>query len=240
MTDHDSILITTRPEAKNFPLKMLPGFSHLNIPLTEIIELKFDSRNFEEFSPDLLIFTSSIGVNLFLDKEISGKYSGVECICIGKATADALSGFTGRVSVPDKMDSSGVIGLLSGGSYKTRRIALLSSRKSNNFIRNFMARNSYNFRVYNLYDALPLKNESILPYASSKDVCAIILTSSQEARVLAEMVDPATCVAKLYAIGNTTYREMLKLGFTVNIRVGNSQIQELANEIMKSHSGEWI
>ena len=240
MTDHDSILITTRPELKNSPLKLLPGFSHLNIPLTEIIELEFDSLDFESFSPDLLIFTSSTGVRIFLNKDISGKYSGAESICIGKATADALSGFTGKISLPDKRDSSGIIDLLSGGNYKNRRIALLSSRQSNNFIRNFMAGNSYNFRVYNLYDALPLKNESIAQYAKRKDVCAIILTSSQEARVFSKIVDPAICGAKLYAIGNTTYREMLKLGFKVNAKVGNSEIQELANEIMRSNSGEWI
>ena len=240
MSGHCSILITTRPEIKNSPLSLFPGFRHLNIPMTQIVEVNFNSSNFEEFSPELLIFTSSTGAFMFLGKEVSHRYSGIDCICIGKTTAAALNGFSSNISVPDVMDSSGVVDLLSGGDYRSRRIALLSSRQSNNAIRNFMERESYNFRSYDLYDALPLRNTSIIEYAGSKDVCAIIVTSSQEARVMSETLDPANFLAPVYAIGNTTYREMIKLGFTVEPRIGNSEIQALANEIMRKHSGEWI
>ena len=240
MKESEHVIVTTRPEAKNIPMVLPPGMTQINIPLTRIVPLEVDSGDIENFSPDLFIFTSSTGVQYFLSMAISAKYRRSECIAIGEATASALAEFSNNIMVPDRRDSSGVNEVISRNSFRNRRIALISSRQSNNVIRDFLSANSFNFRSYQIYDAVPLYDQRLKEFASDPNVLGIMITSSQEARIMAEILHPSEVTAPLYAVGNVTYHTMKKLGFSVEDEVGNSHIQELAERIIRKHSGEWI
>ena len=236
-------LITTRPLAKPLPRSREGCFEIINIPVTSLEPNdSFDVSEITKFSPDIAVFTSSYGVDLFFGRFNGNFSSKVSFISIGAETAKALRKWGREAIIPEKMTSEGIVDLLSKNEGK--KVALFVSSKTNGIIQAYLEKKQIEHRVGILYSAETVKGTEIVEKAMHRDCFGLIITSSYEARAIFQKnLDKAQTKKicsekKIFAIGKTTEMELNNLGIPVSEPVGMSDLDKLLKEIGAKYCGD--
>ncbi|MCL4452370.1 MAG: uroporphyrinogen-III synthase [Candidatus Thermoplasmatota archaeon] len=240
-------LITTRPAEKNRQTVSAACFYVRNIPLTRIVE-NLDTNKFrhniEEYLPDFVVITSSIGSQIFLKAGVTGNYT---VMCIGKKTAEPFLGSRYRVLDAKEQNSTGLVNLVSAHATKTSRIALCRSRQHNEVLDNYLASNGFDYRCFDLYDIVDVHPPELKTAIIDQECRGIVLTSSMEARSLSmELGSKLNSFEmrkkKIFCIGKPTYEAARRLGLNCEATESESDVDAIIEEISKKHcnSGEWI
>ena len=231
MIPHNKVIVTTRPAIKSRSTREPFGTRILNIPLTEIVPLEQDWNAVREFNPDILVFTSTVAGNIFMEASPLNQSANPKVVAIGMKTAEVLKKRFSDVCVPEDQSSSGIIDYFRSTDFGSRRIALFTSARSNRLVNNFLKENGYNFMQVDLYDARPSPGKEIIECLFRDEVLGIILTSSQEAEIFASIAGTYRNRKPLFAIGKTTADTMRRLGLDVSEPLGKSDLGGLAEEI---------
>lgn len=244
--DVKNFLVTTRPEEKNRKISGGRCFDIKNVPLTRIVHnqdpvmLKSDIENYR---PNIIVITSSIGADIFLNAHISGNFT---IICIGRKTAEPFNALKRKVLIPGEENSGGIVRLISNYT-KDTRIALCRSRTHNAELDEYLSSNAYNFKCFDLYDIEEMRSPSIVRELMDPNCKGLILTSSMEARIFAKLTrdireSPAFRVKKIFCIGRPTRETAESLGLRCEALNAESDVDAMVEEISKIHcnSGEWI
>lgn len=217
-------------------------FKITNVPVTYLRPSDdFNSNSVSEFQPDMAIFTSSYGVELYFDRFEGDFGDEVILVSIGKETARALKERGRQSIVPDIKTSTGVVELLSSKFSEKTKVAVFISSKSNGIIQSYLEKNHIKNLVSVLYHAEPLLEKTFAEKVFHKDCFGIIVTSSFEARSIFETILDQPSKSKLcnekkvFSIGKTTSEELEKLGVPVSQPQGNSNLGELIREIEKEY-----
>ncbi|HLH85454.1 MAG TPA: uroporphyrinogen-III synthase, partial [Thermoplasmataceae archaeon] len=142
-------VITTRPEEKSGLRNNIECLEIRNVPLTKLVPVPFDREELLRFDPEVFIFTSSYGAGIFA-RTFGRTFSERMAIAIGDATAAALRESFSKVSVPEKKTSEGIVDKLESEGFYRKRIALLSSEKSNHVVENYLIQKKMRFRSWHL------------------------------------------------------------------------------------------
>ena len=231
-------IVVTRPEDKKQDEQVSRHLEVRNFPVTQLKRLPFEPQEFTDFGPDVVVFTSTVAADIIGESQIAFK-EGTEFVAIGRKTADALKRMGIDPIVPEIMTSEGVIDLISGRFSNQRRIALMSSDKSNGAIENYLRKAGYQERTFTLYDSIPLPIDGLRPLIDSLDCFGIIITSSYEARI----VFGPSGIAKdsirpdlhVFAIGDVTRRTLREIGMMVSEPFGESDIAGLIRNIERTY-----
>ena len=225
-------IITTRPESKYRNPGEKYCFRVVNIPVSEIVPDKaFSLEDFQSFRADILVFTSSVGASIFLEK--FGKSAAGDCqiLCIGRDTAEPFLSSGMKVTLPESFDSKGLIRLI-GSKFHGSRIALLRSDRANSELTDFLSAHYYEFRDFILYRLKGV--ESDLAAVNDTHCAGILITSSFEASIVIDYIErERTRIPNLYAIGSTTAEFLDSKGYRVAGKVPNSNFLEALAEIEK-------
>ncbi len=225
-------IITTRPEAKYRNPGKNYSFRVVNIPVSEIVsDRTFSLEDFHSFRADVLVFTSSVGASIFLEKFGRSALGNSQILCIGRDTAEPFLSSGMEVSLPETFDSRGLIRLI-GSKFRGRRIALLRSDKANSELTDFLAAHNYDFMEFTLYRVKRI--ESDLSALNDTGCAGILMTSSFEASIVIDYMErERTRIPNLYAIGSTTAEFLKSKGYSVVGEVPNSNFLEALAEIEK-------
>ena len=239
-------LITTRPAEKNRQTVMADCFYVKNIPLTRIVE-NIDINEFkhhiEDYSPDFIVITSSIGSQIFLRAGISGNFT---IMCIGKKTAEPFLDSRFKVLVAKEQNSTGLATLVSRHATKTSRIALCRSRQHNEVLDKYLTSNGFDYRCFDLYDIVEVHPPDLEAAIIDQKCRGIIITSSMEARSLSKelgsKLNSVQLTKKIFCIGRPTYEAARRLGLNCEATNNERDVAAIIEEISKKHcnSGEWI
>ncbi len=235
-------IVTTRPSAKIAPKSAAGCFDVINVPVTALeANDNFRPSVISEFNPDVAVFTSTYGVDLFFSV-FKGSFSQeVTFIGIGNETAKALERWGKEAVIPAKRTSEGVVQLLSQDKYSGLSVALFVSSKSNGIILDHLQKSHTRHTVGVLYNARVLKAADFVPKVLHSECFGIVVTSSFEARAIFEhLLNPSQreklCSEKrIFAIGGTTEKELRELGVKTSEPVGRSNLNLLLNEISKKY-----
>lgn len=96
----------------------------VNVPVTRLEELPFNTDTFRSFNPEIVIVTSARGADT-IRSNIGFFGTDRTYISIGKITGDALRSIGLDSLIPDDQTSSGIVELIRRNDWKSRRIALL-------------------------------------------------------------------------------------------------------------------
>ena len=225
-------IITTRPESKYRDPGEKYCFRVVNIPVSEIVpDQAFSLEGLQSFRADVLVFTSSVGATIFLEKFGKPAAGSSQIVCIGRDTAEPFLSSGMEVSMPESFDSRGLIQLIDSKFYG-RRIALLRSDKANSELTDFLAAHNYDFMEFTLYRVRSLKTN--LAPVNDSDCTGILMTSSFEASIVIDYMErERTRIPTLYAIGSTTAEFLNSRGYMVAGKVPNSNFLEALAEIEK-------
>lgn len=231
-------ILTTRPTAKHSPAKRVRCLEVINVPVTSLEpDVNFNLSDISDFDPDVAVFTSSYGVDLFFDRFKGNLDSRVTFVSIGSETAKALKKRGKESLIPENKTSEGVVELLSGKQFDGSKIALFVSSKSNGIIQSYMDKNNVNYVVGVLYIAKNISDPSFIDKILEENCLGVVVTSSFEARAIFENIPDndqkkRICSEKrIFAIGKTTERELVKLGVPVSHPAGKSNLTELLEQI---------
>lgn len=232
-------IITTRPEEKTIPAISSRCFEIVNIPVTRLrVNSKFSIAEISEFNPDIAIFTSTYGSEIFLDA--GGKAAlghETKIIAIGNRTADVLEKTFPDVIVPEEQTSKGVVNVLRGMVEGRKKVALFVSSKSNGIIDQYLSEAGINHITSELYFSDVLQRKDFIDASLKEECFGIILTSSYEAKVIftkmldKEQRDEVVSRCRIFAIGKTTAETLLELGIQVSKPSGKSNLEKLIREI---------
>lgn len=235
-------LVTTRPMEKPLTKSYEGCFEVINVPVTSLEPNDaFNASEISVFDPDIAVFTSSYGVDLYFDRFRGDFSSKVSFVSIGNETAKALRKWGKESKIPEKRTSEGVMNLISGSEGK--KVALFVSSKSNGIIQSYLEKQSIEHIVGVLYRAEALPGTEIAEKALHKDCFGLIITSSFEAREIfqnhldKDQMKRLCAEKKIFAIGKTTERELQSLGIHVSAPVGKSDLGKLLEEINKKYCG---
>ena len=230
-------LIVTRPEGKAAGNINCPGMEIVNVPVTRLEELPFDTDTFRSFNPEIVIVTSARGADT-IRSNIGSFGNGRAYISIGKITGDALRSIGLDSMVPDDQTSSGIVELIRRNGWKSHRIALLSSQQSNMVIRDFLLKEGYDFKLFTIYRSVPLDLSVLLKYILG-GCLGIIITSSQEAEIILKDQPVVSAIMNtgtlIFAIGKTTADTINKSGYTPADPVGKSVLKDLVCQIREKY-----
>lgn len=235
-------IVTTRPLEKLLPDPNEVCFEVINVPVTSLVPNdSFDVSEIRKFDPDIAIFTSSYGVDLYFGRFKGDFNSKVSFVSIGAETAKTLRKWGKESIIPEKKTSEGVVQLLSQTNGK--KVALFVSSKSNGIIQSYLEEEHIKHFVGVLYGAEALTGTEIVEKAMHKDCFGLVVTSSFEAREIFQnaidksQTEQLCAEKKIFAIGKTTEMELHKLGIPVSAPVGNSDLNKLLKEISKKYCG---
>lgn len=243
-------VLSTRPAEKFTSEKEHYHYNLINIPLTKLKRRKIDSSHIaliKKFDPDVIIITSSYGAIIFIEdiwKRLHRK--DLNFIAIGASTAEPLIKEGINVYIPENKSTNGIIELLKERIPRESRIIIMRSDKGNPILNRFLEMDKRDFVEIVLYNILEdfENRETLLNCLRSKDLSAIILTSSMEANIFFKILkDEKIKIHKetvIYAIGEPTKEKIISSGFTGKILTGKSNFESILNEIEKTNSGEWI
>ncbi len=238
-------IVTTRPEAKDNAGYSSRCFSIINVPVTSLKPNKdLDDVEIRNFKPDIVIFTSSYGTQIALERFPDIFFMKPEAVAIGEKTAEALVAAGLRCRLPEIRTSEGVIEIIRNNEWQNKRIILFTSSKSNRVIEDFLVDHGYCFLTVRLYDAVPIDNAAFIQRISSPSCFGVIITSSHEAKVVHAALSDGRLNAeilrnlKFFAIGAPTAKTMLELNLKVSDPPGESNIQELLTKIDHIYCGK--
>ncbi len=238
-------LLTTRPASKVSTKIVKNCFELINVPVTELKSKPgFDTKIINEFNPEIAVFTSSYGVDLYFDQYEGSFRKGVVFIAIGNETSNSLTKKGFNSIIPDIKNSNGVVELLDKKYARSMKVALFISSKSNGIIQEYLERTGRPHITTVLYDVVPVEGNTFLKMALQEDCFGIIVTSSYEARVIfGDLLNgnekEILCRnRKIFAIGNPTAEQLRKLHITVTQPVGHSDLQQLVDEIEKKYCNQ--
>ena len=238
-------LLTTRPASKATSKIQKNCFDLINAPVTELKPNPgFASKDVNEFDPEIAVFTSSYGVDLYFDHYMGSFKKDVVLIAIGNETAGSLAKRGFRAVVPETRNSSGVVELLEQKYPHGMKVALFISSKSNGVIQEYLERTGRPHMTSLLYKADPIRENVFLNKALDVKCFGIIVTSSYEARVIfGNLLDKTEKERlleskKIFAIGAPTADQLEKLKIPVAQPLGHSDIQELVNDIGKAYCSQ--
>lgn len=238
----DRYIVTTRPSAKALAGSPESCFHVLNVPVTSLEPNDaFDASVITGFNPDIAVFTSTYGVDLFFGRFNGDFSSKVAFVAIGSETAKALSRWGKKATVPERRTSEGVVQLLSGTNYTGKSIVLFVSSKSNGIIQSYLEEHHTRHIVAVLYSAEVLPAADFAEKVLHSECLGIVVTSSFEARAIFEhaldkgQVAELCAEKKVFAIGKTTERELQALRIPVSVPVGKSDLEKLLEEISRKY-----
>ncbi|MEM0157135.1 MAG: uroporphyrinogen-III synthase [Thermoplasmataceae archaeon] len=230
-------LIVTRPEGKATEDLKCEGLEIINVPVTRLEDVPFNTDEFRSFNPDIVIVTSSRSADI-MDKNTGLFGPNRIYVSIGRITRQALKSIGLDSVVPHEQTSAGIIQLLERNAWKTSRIALITSQQSNMIVRDFLQKKGYNYRLFTVYRSVALDSSALSKYMK-RGCLGIVVTSSQEAETilkdhtLSEQISKAE--TRIFAIGKTTADTIRKMGFAPAEPVGSSILQDLICQIRERY-----
>lgn len=222
-----SVLIT-RPEHLAYETSALfasKGARAIVYPLIEIAEMPFEIPDLKTY--DMLIFTSQNAVSLFFAKLASaGKdaraLSGMEVLCIGPKTRDALrdSGITAD-GMAAEFRAEGIIELLRDRDLSGKRVFLPRAKGARPVLVEALKNQGADVDEIMIYDTIIPKQANAETFASALDtVDTAVFTSPSGVRHALALLngEPEQLACKrLVAIGPVTAQALEKNGLKVSL-----------------------
>ena len=244
-------IISTRPQEKWTAPHNIDSLNIVNIPLTKLAIRKIgapDIDSIKNFSPDVIILTSSFGASIFLDfiwRQI--KRSEIKFISIGQSTANTLRKGGIESFTPENKSTEGIIEIIKEKIGMNKRFLILRSNRGNTMINEFFNSNEVEFGekiLYDIYqelDSVPI----IIELFRYKNPGGIILTSSMEAEIFFNILREENIGFPhdflIFAIGRPTSEKIRSFGYRGKIITGDSNFEGILKKIEEmKNSGEWI
>lgn len=200
--------------------------------------------NIRKYNAKFLVFTSTVGVDIFFSSNRNPDPSHVY-VAIGSSTKERIQSYGFHASCPDVMDSSGLGELISHMHVDGERVALLRSNRSGNELPEILSAAGIDFKEFTLYDIVEIKDNNLDNFIMRNKVYGIIVTSSMEAKILGEfhlkIINERNII--LFPIGTPTEKAISAAGFSNSGIKGESSVEMLIRKIENEncpHSGEWI
>lgn len=236
-------VITTRPSVKESGHHEDVGSLRvINIPVTKLEPNRlFSPSAVQDFEPDIAIFTSTYGAEIFLKEVTEEMCRDVRAIAIGKKTAATLKERYPDIEVPDTETSEGVTKLLGQALKEKDRVVLFVSSRTNGLISKYLDDHNVRCLSIELYAAEPVKDGKFFGQASKEGCLGVVFTSSYEVNVVFNEIlseEEKSRLAeriKFFAIGRTTAGTMEKLGVEVSHPLGESDLEKLLKDIEKTY-----
>lgn len=238
-------IISTRPAEKFGYLELDCCFDIRNVPLTEINEMEFresDLEGIRAFDPDIVVFTSERGADIFFSRINKGldkkerKFYGV-----GPATCARVESEGYNCISPEKRNSRG-LGELLVSREADSRILLFRSGQANAVLDELLSSSGTRFMNVTAYYVVKLCNSNKEIFL--EDSCfGVVFTSSMEAESFAELmgagIEPFRSSGKrVFSIGDFTTATLKKLSLTVSEPEGNSDFRTLMENICSQYCEE--
>ncbi|MHB1492201.1 MAG: uroporphyrinogen-III synthase [Thermoplasmataceae archaeon] len=244
-------IISTRPREKWIPPHNIDNLNIVNIPLTKLIVRKIgvpDIVSINNFSPDVIILTSSFGASIFLDSVWTQiKRAEIQFISVGESTANTLEKTGIESFTPVNRSSEGIIEMIKERIGTNKRFLILRSNRGNTIINDFFNSNGVEFEEKILYDIYQDEESAptIIDLFRHKPPEGIILTSSMEAEIFFNILRNGNIGFPhdflIFAIGKPTSQKIRSFGYSGKIITGDSNFDGILKKIEEmKNSGEWI
>ncbi|MEM0155574.1 MAG: uroporphyrinogen-III synthase [Thermoplasmataceae archaeon] len=235
-----NFLVSTRPAEKSKSVLERNGILIRNFPLTRIVSYGHDitlEKQITGFSPDSLVFTSEVGVRIFLAEYPHViRDSSMKMFAIGEKTAMALERMGYTAIYPEKKDSAGLAEFILSFPGDIGKVALIRSKNADSLLLDVLNRAGVIAKDFHIYEVTRAENAGlIVKVIQKRGFMGIIVTSPMEAQTLFDLIKPYEMkTLPVYAIGGTTRIKLESLGIGVNPPFGESDFTKLVDKITEN------
>lgn len=237
MTD-ERFIATTRPAEKFRTLEQKPCLEIVNVPLTAISEKNFQDQEIENiagFDPEVVVFTSQRGVDVYFSdidpylKRRQRRYYGV-----GQSTCRTVQENGYLCIMPERRDSQG-LGETVIRREKGSRVLLFRSDQANRILDDILSASEMAFLNVTAYNVIRIRRADISPFLD-ENCAGIVFTSSMEVEAFVSLTGDklhniVRSGTRFFSIGTFTTRTMEKHSIPVSEPVGNSDFEQLIQDI---------
>jgi uroporphyrinogen-III synthase len=174
-----------RPKAKladSVACFQVAGLSALGCGLIETVALPSASAllpKLFEFNPDLVVVTSTVAADLYIDAVTHSQTSDLIYIAVGSSTAKKLSSRHARVVQAQPSNSEGILASISHLKLNNPKVAILKGRGGRNLIIETLSANGIAVREFDLYKRILLKEPFYTAHFEAEHIQCIIGTSTE-------------------------------------------------------------
>jgi uroporphyrinogen-III synthase len=132
-----------------------------------------------EFNPDLVVVTSTVAADLYINASTHSKTSNLIFIAVGATTAKKLSSRHSKVVQARPSNSEGILASISHLKINKPKVAVLKGKGGRHLIIDTLSANGIEVKTFDLYERILLKEPYYTTHFKAEDIQCIIATSTE-------------------------------------------------------------